>query len=309
MSAVRTPAGRPLGSGTIRWMFFIVIGLVVAGLMVRATARSVALAQAAAAQVTLISPTPVTLVAVVNTLAPPTNTPSPTITPIPPTPTNTATPTPLPAATLTAIYEANCSLYSRISADLLTVVDRDTALPEDFVPADLEIVPLETKNILYRSIPLRKPVHQPLLDMLDAMNQAGLQVIVLSGYRNRSEQQLAYEKWLKLYPDRASDISAQPGHSEHQLGTTVDFSTPYLESLYGDFVHVNFYQTPEGQWLIKQAAYYGFTLSYPAHAVELTGYAWEPWHFRYVGILALELQARNITLTQYLNECVPQVVN
>jgi D-alanyl-D-alanine carboxypeptidase len=185
------------------------------------------------------------------------------------------------------------------------VVNRETALPEDFAPADLEIVPLQPQNIQYRAIPLRQPVHQPLLDMLDAMNQAGMQILVMSGYRSYSEQQLAYDKWLKLYPDHAADISAVPGHSEHQLGTAVDFSTPLMPQLYGDFFHVNFYQQPEGQWLLKQAAYYGFTLSYPAYAVEQTGYAWEPWHFRYVGILALELQARNFTLTQYLQECVP----
>ena len=212
--------------------------------------------------------------------------------------------------TLTAIYEANCSLYSKIPADLLTVVDRDSPLPNDFVPADLAIVPLPTQNIKYRAIPLRQPVHKALLDMLDAMNQAGLQVLVVSGYRSVSDQQLTYDKWLKLYPDRAADISAVPGHSEHQLGTTVDFSTPLMYELYGDDgFNVNFYQQPEGQWLIKQAAYYGFTLSYPAYAVEQTGYAWEPWHFRYVGILALELQARNITLTQYLQECVPLPVS
>jgi len=286
-------------------MFFIVIGLVVLGLMVRATARTVALAQAAAAQVTLLSPTVPVQVAVVDTQAPPTATLRPTQTTIPSTPTNTPTPTPLPAATLTAIYEANCSLYGRIPDDLLTVVNRDTALPDDFVPQDLEIVPLETKNIQYRAIPLRRPVHQALLDMLDAMNQAGLQILVISGYRSTSEQQLAYDKWLKLYPDRAADISAQPGHSEHQLGTAVDFSAPLMMDLYGDFLHVNFYQQPEGQWLVKQAAYYGFTLSYPAYAVDETGYAWEPWHFRYVGSLARELQTRNITLTKYLQECTP----
>ena len=78
-----------------------------------------------------------------------------------------------------------------------------------------------------------------------------------------------------------------------------------MMTLYNDFLHVNFYQQPEGQWLAKQAAYYGFTLSYPAYAVDQTGYAWEPWHYRYVGILAKELQDRNITLTQYLQECAP----
>jgi D-alanyl-D-alanine carboxypeptidase len=114
---------------------------------------------------------------------------------------------------------------------------------------------------------------------------------------------LAYDKWLALYPDRVDDISAKPGHSEHQLGTAVDFSTPYMDDLYGDFFNIRFDQTPEGEWLAQQATNYGFTLSYPAWAVEETGYASEPWHYRYVGGLALELKARNLTLTQYLREC------
>ncbi|MCC7361779.1 MAG: M15 family metallopeptidase [Anaerolineales bacterium] len=307
MSAARHPTRQPMNSGVIRWVFFIVVGLVLLGLMLRATARTVALAQAAAAQVTLMSPTPVVVVVVPATPAPPTTTSTATITPIPATPTNTPTNTPLPAATQTALYEQNCSLYSKIPADLLTVVDRDTALPADYVPADLEVAPLETRNIQYRAIPLRKPVIQPLLDMLDAMNQAGLAPLVMSGYRDITEQQLAYDKWLKLHPERAADISAIPGHSEHQLGTAVDFSSAYMIQFYGgdDGFNVRFADQPEGRWLARQAAYYGFTLSYPAYAVDQTGYAYEPWHFRYVGILALELQQRNITLTQYLHECVP----
>jgi D-alanyl-D-alanine carboxypeptidase len=309
MSALRGSPGRPVSSSALRWSIYVVIGLSLAGLLLRVTARTVALAQngssLAAATEALAPPTPSLAVAIV-TAAPPTDTPAPTATVQTPTPTATATETPLPAGTQTAIYLANCSLYNRVPEDLLTYVDRATALPQAFVPDDLAIVPLDDGNVAFRPIPLRQSVHQPLLDMLDAMNQAGLSVWVMSGYRSYGEQQLAYDKWLKLYPDRAPDISAVPGHSEHQLGTAIDFSTPYMDELYSDFFHVNFYQTPEGQWLIKQAAYYGFTLSYPAHAVEATGYAWEPWHFRYVGILAQELLARNITLTEYLQECAPR---
>jgi D-alanyl-D-alanine carboxypeptidase len=286
---------------------YLVLGMALAGLVLRVTARTVALAQSAPAIPTEVTPPTATVqVIIVPTEAPPTATVPPTSTGVPPTPTQTATPTALPAATLTAIYEANCSLYNRVPQDLLTYVDRDTSVPRDFEPADLAIVPLDPGNVAFRPIPLRQSVHQPLLDMLDAMNQAGLSVWVMSGYRSYGEQQLAYDKWLNLYPDHAPDISAVPGHSEHQLGTAIDFSTPYMDDLYGDYFHVNFYQTPEGQWLIKQAAYYGFTLSYPTWAVEQTGYAWEPWHFRYVGLLAGELLARNITLTQYLQECGPQ---
>jgi D-alanyl-D-alanine carboxypeptidase len=306
MSAARGSASRPVSTGAIRWSIYLTLGVAVAALMLRMAARTLALAQNAPPLPTDITP-PTATVFVAATLAPPTDTPTPTNTPVPFTPTATPTETPLPAATLTAIYIEHCSSYSFVPEDLLTHVDRETALDRDFVPDDLEIVPLAPANMGFRQIPLRQPVIQPLLDMIEAMNLAGLQIQVVSGYRSYSEQQLAYEKVLDEYPDRAPEISAVPGHSEHQLGTTVDFSTPYMEDLYGDEFHINFFQTPEGQWLNRQAAYYGFTMSYQTWAVEQTGYAWEPWHYRYVGgLLAQELLRRNITLTEYLQECRPQ---
>jgi D-alanyl-D-alanine carboxypeptidase len=307
MSTVRRSFEQHFSSGAVRWGFYLLVGFSLLGLMLRVTARTVTLAQGAG----YIAPTvPATASTPVALGAPPvaaTRAPTATATPeIPPTEAPTLTPTPLPAATQTAIYAAACAMYNQVPPDLLAYVDRDTALGQDFEPEDLAVVPLDARNVAFRPIPLRQSVHRPLLDMLDAMNQAGLSVWVMSGYRSYGEQQLAYEKWQKLYPDRAVDISAVPGHSEHQLGTAIDFSTPYMDDLYNDFFHVNFSQTAEGQWLLKQAAYYGFTLSYPPWAVEQTSYAWEPWHFRYVGILAQDLYARNITLTQYLQTCRPQ---
>jgi D-alanyl-D-alanine carboxypeptidase len=231
-----------------------------------------------------------------------TPTPMPSNTPVGLGPTAPSTATPISGATLTG-DQAGCASYGQVPPDLLTYVSKDQGLARDFRPADLAIVPLAPKNQAFQPIPLRRGVHQPLLAMLDAMNQAGLSVWVMSGYRSYGDQQLAYEKWQQLYPDRAPDISAVPGHSEHQLGTAVDFSTPYMDNLFGDFFNVRFSNTPEGQWLSQQAANYGFTLSYPSGATQITGYAWEPWHFRYVGTLALELVRRNVTLTQYLQAC------
>jgi D-alanyl-D-alanine carboxypeptidase len=291
-------------SNAMRWGIYLLIGLSLAGLALRVTTRTTALAREAAAPTDPPAPTVVVLTQA------PAPTAATTAVSLAPTPSVVASPTSLPTQTpqptetqavVTAVGE--CAAYPQVPAELLTVVNRDVALARDFVPADLEEVPLAEKNLAFRPIPLRLLIHQPLLDMLDAMNQAGLRVWVMSGFRSYSEQTLAYEKWLKLYPDRASDISAIPGHSEHQLGTAVDFSTPYMDDLYGDLFHVNFSKTPEGEWLAKQAAYYGFTLSYPQGATEQTGYAWEPWHYRYVGILAQALQDRQETLTEYLAQC------
>jgi D-alanyl-D-alanine carboxypeptidase len=305
---MRQSTGQPDSFTTIRWAIIIIVALSLAGLVLRVTARTVALAQGGRLAATAAAPTPSRAAVVVGaTDGPPTATVAPPATAIstPAAPADTATATEIPAATLTAINAANCTLYNQLPPDLLTYVGPENALSRDFEPPDLEVVALESTNLAFRPIPLRREAHQALLDMLDSMNQAGLSVWVMSGFRSFGEQQLAYENWLKLYPDRAPDFSAVPGHSEHQLGTSVDFSTPYMDDLYDDYFNVNFSSTPEGQWLLKQAAYYGFTLSYPSWAVQETGYAWEPWHYRYVGILAGELQARNITLTQYLTECAP----
>jgi D-alanyl-D-alanine carboxypeptidase len=288
----------------MRWGIYLLIGLSLAGLALRVTTRTAALAREAA---TPTEPPAPTVVMLTQAPAPGSATVDAPLTPTPnvvASPTRQPTKTPAPTATEAVVAAAgDCATDPQVPADLLTVVNRDTALARDFVPADLEVVPLAENNLAFRPIPLRLRVHQPLLDMLDAINQAGLRVWVMSGYRSYSEQTLAYEKWLKLYPDRAADISAVPGHSEHQLGTAIDFSTPYMDDLYGDLFHVNFSKTPEGEWLFKQAAYYGFTLSYPQGATEQTGYAWEPWHYRYVGPLAQALQARQETLTEYLARC------
>jgi zinc D-Ala-D-Ala carboxypeptidase len=282
----------------------VIVGLSLVGLMLRVTARTVALAQSASPAVPSATATlsPSALAVVQPSVAP---SPAPSSTLLPPTATAQPPATSIRVATPAVTGDTECAMYGQISPDLVTYVSKDVSLTREFMPADLAIVPLVQKNRPFKPIPLRRVAHQALLDMLDVMNQAGLSIWVMSGYRSYSDQQLAFEKWQKLYPDRVVDISAVPGHSEHQLGTAVDFSTPYMDNLYGDSFNVRFSTTPEGQWLSKQAAYYGFTLSYPAWATQITGYAWEPWHYRYVGILAQELLRRNITLTQYIQECAP----
>lgn len=136
------------------------------------------------------------------------------------------------------------------------------------------------------------------------MESVGLSPFIISGYRSYNTQKLAFQKWQEIEPERAAQLSAPPGHSEHQLGLTVDFGSPtlqdYVETELTSNFHTNFYQTPEGQWLLNYAHVYGFTLSYPREAAALTGFFYEPWHYRYVGPeLATQLHEIGISLTQY----------
>ena len=232
----------------------------------------------------------------------PTATPTATSTPTStPTHTPTATPTHTPTVTPTPI--SACS--ERVPADdLLTIVTRDFALSRQYVPADLVSLNLHfgVRVTLGFDTYVRSVLIEPLTQMIADMKSAELQPTILSGYRSYSTQTLAYEKWSKQVGEFAAQLSAPPGTSEHQLGTTVDFGSPELDNKF----HTMFYDTSEGAWLIENAHTYGFTLSYPRDAQEITQFFYEPWHYRYVGIeLATHLYESGLSLTEYQFQTMP----
>jgi len=162
---------------------------------------------------------------------------------------------------------------------------------------------------------VRLLIAEPLGQMIKAMQVAGLQPRVLSGYRSYYAQVAARQTAQQQFPERVNFISALPGHSEHQLGLAVDFGSPELADIVGDpsiLFHSDFAETSEGQWLAEHAHEYGFSLSYPLEAYTWTGIDYEPWHYRYVGIeLATYLYATGGFLTQFVLQnrpglpCIP----
>jgi zinc D-Ala-D-Ala carboxypeptidase len=189
--------------------------------------------------------------------------------------------------------------------NLLNVVTLTYAISRDYEPNDL--VPLAdyfAQDItLGYPTELRRPVVEPLLRMIEAMQAEEMHPQILSGYRSYTAQALAWDKWNTLFPERAHLISAPPGRSEHQLGTVIDFGSPELPGLVGDpeiQFHTYFVKTSEGQWLAEHAHEYGFTLSYTLEAFETTGFYYEPWHYRYVGeAMANLLREEGLTLTEF----------
>lgn len=237
--------------------------------------------------------------------------PPATITPLPtsttnPNPTETATTTPSP--TPTAI--GPCS-DRQPGDDLLTLVTLDYGLSRDYIPGDLTEISSRFPVTVTLGYPnqVRRVILEPLTQMVEDMIDAGLQPQIISGYRSYSAQAIAWSKWLEKVPESAAIVSAPPGHSEHQLGTTIDFGSPELAEIVGDEdieFHTYFYKTSEGIWLEEHAQEYGFTLSYSREAFELTGLYYEPWHYRYVGTeLATELKQRGLTLAEYLLDTTP----
>ena len=123
--------------------------------------------------------------------------------------------------------------------------------------------------------------------------------MVASAYRSYVEQWESYAYWTAYYGEGAGGMSAVPGTSEHQLGTAVDFTNSAAEYRlwwpFGD--------TTASAWLERNAPDYGYVLSYPPGFEEETGYNWEPWHYRYVGVeAAAEISAAEGSPTAYLRQ-------
>lgn len=163
----------------------------------------------------------------------------------------------------------------------LLVVNKVYALPSTYNPG---IIPVAQKGVDA---------------MVSAAKANDVYLSVISSYRSYSYQKTLYENYVKRDGQAAADrYSARPGHSEHQSGLAFDFGgtnqNHWLESSFAD--------TAEGRWLAANAHKYGFILRYPKGKESITGYMFEPWHFRYVGSgEAPKIKASGKTLEEYLN--------
>jgi len=193
-------------------------------------------------------------------------------------------------AALLPALEENCD-------DLLMLVDKGTSLPETYVPEDL--VSLRSYGIptLGRDMFLRREAAGHLAQLVAVAAAEGEELIVISAYRSFQYQQAIFERYILAYGDAADRAVARPGHSQHQLGTAVDFTSK--EANYR--LWQPFAETSAGRWLLEHAAEYGFVLSYPRDGEAETGYMWEPWHYRYIGTdNAQRMQASGMSLQTFL---------
>jgi zinc D-Ala-D-Ala carboxypeptidase len=159
------------------------------------------------------------------------------------------------------------------------VVDTIYRLPKRYAPEDLAGTGKAGLNGGYQ---VARVVIADLREMAAAARDAGVAFAVQSAYRSYQYQVSTYQGWVARSSEaEARKVSARAGHSEHQLGTALDLRsaddpTPPWEL--DDFA-----ATPAGGWLHDHAWQYGFVMSYPRGAADETCYAYEPWHYRYVG--------------------------
>jgi D-alanyl-D-alanine carboxypeptidase len=135
--------------------------------------------------------------------------------------------------------------------------------------------------------------------MASAARSAGARLAVQSAYRSYANQKATFDYWVRVdgYATAIKE-SARAGHSEHQLGTTLDFRS---YSGGAPWNYSDWATTKAGAWLKANAWKYGFIMSYPKGKSALTCYAYEPWHYRYVGRdVAAKVRASGLTLREYL---------
>ena len=187
--------------------------------------------------------------------------------------------------------------------NLLAVVDKEYKIPFEYEPNDLVNL-YEAPYLLYTNnsqMFLRKEAADALKSMLnDYKKYSGKNLVIASAYRSISNQFELFSYWVsQLGIDEAVRVSAKPGYSEHHLGTVVDF----INSDSGLQLTEKFAETDAYAWLLQNAHKYGFVLSYPKDKEEITGYKFEPWHWRYLGIEnAQNFKESNLTLNQWLKE-------
>ncbi|SHK24409.1 LD-carboxypeptidase LdcB, LAS superfamily [Anaerobranca californiensis DSM 14826] len=192
--------------------------------------------------------------------------------------------------------------YLAVDPDnILTLVTKNVSLG-NYRPSDLVELP---KYLLSRPqwrYYLRKEAAYYLEKMWEDAKEQGITLYVASAFRDYETQKQIYNNHvLKYGEEMANRVSAKPGTSEHQLGTTVDFVDRPEGTLSQSFAN-----TPAGKWLMENAYKYGFVLSYPEGKESITGYIFEPWHYRYIGVdKAKAWKESGLTLNQFLKE-LPQ---
>ncbi|HXF56064.1 MAG TPA: M15 family metallopeptidase [Actinomycetota bacterium] len=174
------------------------------------------------------------------------------------------------------------------------LVDTIFRLPPDYEPPDL--VPVSEAGFDAPFL-VRRVVVRDLAALREAAQANGVRLELVSAYRSFEQQRDLFERRVQqLGRVKALRRTARPGHSEHQLGTALDFKTAGNRT-----VGVGWGETPAGRWMAENAHRFGFVLSYPEGERETTCYAFEPWHFRYVGPrMAAEVVASGRTLREFL---------
>ncbi len=199
-----------------------------------------------------------------------------------PTPSSTPTPstssTPRPPSPLKLTFDRRTLSITDPSSLWVVVNKLNPLTPADYAAPDLVSVPVAFVN----APTMRKEAADQIVAMFAAyQGETGNQMQAQSAYRSYSVQANVYQGWVNSLGQEGADLtSARPGHSEHQTGLAMDISSVPAQCALDQC----FAETDQGRWLAANAYKWGFILRYPNGMTSITGYEFEPWHYRYVGV-------------------------
>ncbi|RBW71079.1 M15 family metallopeptidase [Bacillus taeanensis] len=184
--------------------------------------------------------------------------------------------------------------------DILVVANKERRLPSDYIPDDLAEpnVPFTFEEDVPKKL-MRKEAAAALESLFNQAEKENIHILAQSGYRSYETQQAIFAYNAKRYgsEEEANKVSAYPGESEHQTGLSMDITSSSAEY---QLVEA-FGETKEGRWVAENAHKFGYIVRYQKGKEQITGYQYEPWHLRYVGIeAASHIYKQNMTLEEYL---------
>lgn len=179
--------------------------------------------------------------------------------------------------------------------DILVLVNKKNKLNSNFIPSDLIKLDIRYSN---KDKYLKKEAALSFYKLSKAASRKKLRIIIVSGYRDYNYQNKLFSYYvLEKGLDYALMCSARAGYSEHQTGLAIDVEG-------SNFDYNLFHKTKEFKWMKKNAYKYGFILRYPKGKEKITGFKYEPWHYRYVGKKnARYIYKHNLTLEEYKKIC------
>ena len=182
--------------------------------------------------------------------------------------------------------------------DILILVNKQNRAPA--VPVTLvkpDVTP--TKPSVAENIYMRPEAAQALEALFAGAAEEGITLYATSGYRSYSTQKAIFDRKAEERGEQAANRSvAKPGYSEHQTGLAMDIEG---ETTLGTGLTEAFGESPEGIWVAENCHEYGFIIRYPQDKTSITGYIYEPWHIRYVGVeAATEIAALGVTFEEYI---------
>lgn len=197
-----------------------------------------------------------------------------------------------------------------ITGSIWMLVNKTNPISTNYIPSVSILSGFTDTNKGINEQSIRTDIHKHSIDLFNSAAAAGYQLMIGSGYRSAATQSSILQREISIYGEEAAKMSvAQPGQSEHQTGLAVDI----VPSSRDCYIQECFKDMPEGIWLAENAHKFGFILRYPSGKEGLTGYGFEPWHFRFVGIdLATALYESGLTLEEswpYLQSARQSLIN